>query len=72
MSYDHRVQSIAVGKAWWQEYEEAGPTASTVRDAEGHGCWGSAHFLLFIQSRTPTHGVVLPAFRGLWTLVNLK
>lgn len=40
------------------------------QEAEGDGCWCSAH--VFIQSRTPVHGMVPPTFRmGLPTSTHL-
>lgn len=47
------MQSIMAGAAWWQEREAA------ALEEERNGCWGSAHCLFFIQSRTsaPSHGV---------------
>lgn len=42
------------------------------QNAERDGCCCSAQFLLFIQSRSPRHGMMLPTFRvGFLTSINL-
>lgn len=51
-----------LGKAWRQKHEAVGHLPSVVVK-QSDGCWCPAHFLLFIQSKTLAHRVVLPTFK---------
>lgn len=52
----------------WRELEAAGSHHICSQEADHNRCWGSAHFLLFNQSRIPVHGLVPSPFRvGLYT-----
>lgn len=53
-------QSIMVGTAWRQEGEAGGHITSTVGKQRDESC--STWFLLSLQSRSPTHGMVPPGF----------
>lgn len=55
------IQSIMAGKIEHHNSEAAGHIPSQEAERDEH--WCSASFLLFMQSRTPAHGVVLPTFR---------
>lgn len=60
-AHNLRVRSIMTGKSRQWERKAAGHIASAVRERERHTHerWCSAHSLLFLQSRTPAHGIVL-------------
>lgn len=47
---------------FWEEHEKAGYAAFNQEKSDQRCC--SAHFLLFMQSRTPARGVPLPTFEG--------
>lgn len=54
------LQSTGVGKSRCQECEVAGHNCICCQGAEREECWRSVVFILFIRSRTPPHGMVLP------------
>jgi hypothetical protein len=53
-----RVQTMVVGESLEQQLEAEGPTAFAVRNQERDECYYTVYYLLFIQSRTPGHGMV--------------
>lgn len=53
---------MSAGKAWLRDHEATGGIVFTVREQKD-ACWDSAGSLLFTQSRTPNHGMVLPKFK---------
>lgn len=66
-----KQQSIMVGKSWQQEPEAGDHMASAVRKQRA-GSWGSAHFLLLIESKVSAHRIESPTFRkGLHTSIKL-
>lgn len=56
-----RVHSNMVGKIWWEKPELTDHTVSS-QESGRNECWCSTCFLLFMHSRTPAHGMVLPMF----------
>lgn len=63
LAHGLRAQFVVVGQSWLQELEATCHDASHSQEGERDGCWGSAHFLLFIPSATPAQGMEPPTFR---------
>lgn len=55
-----RVQSIMMGKAWLQEYEAAGHTASTVRKQREMEAGAQLTFSILFHSSSSAYGMVPP------------
>lgn len=63
LAHSARVQSIMARMSRWQELEAASHIESAVRKKRADECLCSAGFLLFMQSRTQTQGIVPLSFK---------
>jgi hypothetical protein len=63
LAHSSRVQSIMAGMPRWQELEADSHVESAVRKKRADECLCSAAFLLFMQSRTQTQGIVPLSFK---------
>lgn len=63
MVHSSKMQPIRAGRQGGRSVRQLVTLRLQPGAAEREGCWYSAHFLLFIQSRPLTYGMMAPVFR---------